>query len=348
MHRRTTGYWLLLLLGLFALSGAGCPNMLQSKYQLPRQLPPNPTIEQVIEVVNRNNGQIQSFWTDQASLSGPNIPSLRTTVAYQRPRYFRMTASTGLTGSELDIGSNDQLFWFWVRRNDPPALYYCRHDQYATSAAKNMIPIAPDMLINALGTAIFEPGAQYQGPFPKGGDRLEIHTVQNGPEGPTTKVTVIDAAQGWILEQNIYNSQGILLAGAIAKQHRQDPLTGLWMPKVVEINCPASQFSIRLDLGNVQINRTPINANQWTMPTYQGTQLVDLGNTGLLPTGMKPMPQLPTPQTNCPPAMTQPGFTQPGSIQPGMTSSGIPSQGAPGMAPIGMAPIGTAGTVPTM
>ena len=34
---------------------------------------------------------------------------------------------TALTGPEVDLGSNDELFWFWVRRNEPPAVYFARH-----------------------------------------------------------------------------------------------------------------------------------------------------------------------------------------------------------------------------
>ena len=101
-------------------------------------LPPSPTLEQVIEVVNRNNSQIRSFSTNRASISGSGFPSLRASVAFERPRRFRLRAETGLTGTEFDLGSNDELFWFWVRREQPPAMYYCRHDQFASSQARQV------------------------------------------------------------------------------------------------------------------------------------------------------------------------------------------------------------------
>ena len=68
--------WLLLIVtGLFALSGASCPQMLrQYTNPLPRVLPPSPTLEQVIEVVNRNSSQIHSFSTNHASISGTGFP----------------------------------------------------------------------------------------------------------------------------------------------------------------------------------------------------------------------------------------------------------------------------------
>ena len=158
--------WLLLIsTGLFAASGASCPQFLrQYTNPLPRVLPPSPSLEQVIEVVNRNNSQIQSFSTNRATLSGPGFPTLRASVAFQRPGRFRLRAETGLTGAELDLGSNDELFWFWMRRNQPPAVYYCRHDQFAVSQTRQMLPFEPAWLIEALGVAELDPGLPHQGP----------------------------------------------------------------------------------------------------------------------------------------------------------------------------------------
>lgn len=135
---------LLVFVGLLGLSGASCPQFLQQYvYQQPRLLPAPPampTLAQVIEVVDRNNAQIQSFVANNATVSGPGLPSLRATVAFQRPRRFGLRAEvSGFTGPELDLGSNDELFWFWVRREQPPALYFCRHDQFAMSPARQSL-----------------------------------------------------------------------------------------------------------------------------------------------------------------------------------------------------------------
>ena len=126
---------LVVAVGLFALSGANCPHFVQYTSPLPRVLPPSATVEQVIQAVNQNNGQIQSYSTTTATISGPGWPTLRASIAFQRPRLFRLRAETGLTGPEVDLGSNEQIFWFWVRRNQPPGVYFCRHEQFATSRA---------------------------------------------------------------------------------------------------------------------------------------------------------------------------------------------------------------------
>jgi hypothetical protein len=244
---------------------------------LPRALPPSPTLDQLIQVVNRNNSAIQSFYTDHATLSGPGFPALQASIACQRPRFFRLHAKSSLTGPEVDLGSNPDFFWFWVRRSQPPAIYYCRHDQFATSPARSSIPIQPDWLIEALGITEIDPALPHQGPFPLQGDRLEIRTIRETSDGPVTKVTIFNGAQGWVLEQNIYNAQGLLMASAVASQHRRDPLSGLVMPGIVLVNCPSAQFNIRIDLGPVEINRLSGNpAELWNIPAINGSPAVNL------------------------------------------------------------------------
>jgi len=278
--------WLLLLCtGLLALSGASCPQTLQRYINpLPRVLPPSATLEQVIDVVNRNSSQIHSFSTNRASLSGPGFPSLGASVAFERQRRFRLRAGTGLTGTEIDLGSNDELFWFWMRRNQPPAIYYCRHDQLAACQAREALPFEPGWLIEALGVMEFDPALPHQGPYPQPNDQLRIDTIRNTPQGPLTKVTIIDGSQGWVLEQHLFDARRQLLASSVASGHRRDPLSGLVMPTTVSINCPPSKLAMRIDLGNVEINRLVGDpATLWSVPSYPGAAMVNLADPNVPP-----------------------------------------------------------------
>lgn len=276
--------WLLLIsTGLLALSGASCPQMVQQYTNPPpRVLPPSPTLEQVLEVVNRNSRQIQSFSTNQASISGRGFPSLRASMAFQRPQRFRLRADS-IMGNELDLGSNDELFWFYVRRNQPPAMYFCRHEQFAASAARQMTPFEPAWLVEALGVAEFDPALPHQlSSLPN--DKLRIDTVRNTPEGPVTKITILDGSQGYILEQHFYDARRQRIASAVASRHRSDPATNLVMPMAVHINCPLAQLDMQIELGNVQINRLSAEATAlWTPPSYPEAPPVDMGNPNFQP-----------------------------------------------------------------
>jgi hypothetical protein len=261
--------------GLLGLCGSSCPQFVRQPE--PRVLPPSPTLAQVIQAVNQNNGRIYAYSTNQASLSGPGMPTLRASINYQRPLLFRLRADTALTGTELDLGSNSDAFWFWMRRNQPPAMYFARHDQFAVSRARQTLPLDPYWIIDALGTSQLDPALPHQGPLPLPGDRLEIRTITETPEGATTKVTVVDAARAVIVEQRYYDAQGRMRASSLAAGHRRDPLTGLYMPAKVTIMFPPAQLTMTIDLGPVLVNRTMGNpAELWAMPNYPGSPLVDL------------------------------------------------------------------------
>lgn len=269
---------------LLALAGtSGCRSMIpQRGDSLPRVFAASPTLEQVIQFVNTNSLGIRSLAAPRASLSGQGMPTLRAFVAFERPLRLRLRAETSLTGPELDLGSNDELFWFWVRRNVPPTLFYCRHQQFAGCASRMALPIEPQWLVEALGIAEFDSRLPHQGPFTLPGDRLEIRTLRETAQGTQVKSTVIDAIRGCVLAQQIRDPQGRLMASAQAWQHRRDPLTGLILPGVVDVQSPAAQLAVRLDLGTVEVNRPiPGGGNLWAMPQMEGSSVVDLCNPPL-------------------------------------------------------------------
>jgi hypothetical protein len=280
--RRKIAALLTLCAGCLAI-GSGC-NLLDRRPKappLPAVLPPGPSLSQVIDAVNNNSRQIQSFSTAEGELSGPGIPvTLRgTNIAFERPRRLRIRAGTGLTGSELDVGSNDELFWFWIRRNNPPAVFFCRHNQFASCAASRMIPMEPAWLIEAFGIVELATGERHEGPFERPDGQLEIVSIRQSPCGDVRKKTVIDRSTAVVLEQHLYDQHGRPVASAVAREHRRDPLSALIMPRVIDLQCPQAQFSMRVNLGNVAINQPFGNAETlWTMPTGGGWPLVDLAD----------------------------------------------------------------------
>ncbi len=289
--------WLASAVLLAAASGASCPQMLQQYTQpIPRALPGEATLTQVVDVVNNNSAQIQSLYTNHGSISVPGMPSLRALVAYQRQRNFRLRADTAFTGPEVDVGSNDPLFWFWIKRNQPPALYWCQHDQFAGSSARAMVPIEPDWLIRALGVVSFESGVVHQGPIPVSAGRLEVRTPPISPGG-NTRVTVIDATRGVVLEEHVYNPQGTRLASALLSRHRRDATTGVTLPRHVDLHLTAAKLEIGIDLNNLQINSlNPAQADLFAKPVYPGYTEVNLADPNLhliQPSVTSPLPQVP-------------------------------------------------------
>ena len=260
----------------------GCRNFPtpQESYVGP-QLPPNPTFEQIASFINTNSSQIRTVVADQASLSSPGFPTLRSQIVFERPWRLRIRGETSLSGLELDVGSNDELFWFWVKRNEPPAFYFCRYSDFDSpaSTARRIVPIDPRWLVEAVGITELNPNEPHEGPIPLAGGRLEVRTRRSTVEGTMTKVTVVDAQYGLILGQYLYDPQGRLAASALSYDHRREPVSGLVLPRSVEINVPQSGMVLRLNLGNARINEPITNPSlTWNMPVYPGYPMVNLAD----------------------------------------------------------------------
>ena len=277
---------LLLVLLLFVGSGATCSRSFRNPFATslgppaPEVLLPGSSLEQVMAAVNQNSSRIVSYQTNNASITVPGmpgIPLLRGNIAAQRPGRLRLQASTAITGPEVDLGSNDELFWFWVRRNDPPALYFSRHDQFVGSAAQQLMPVEPQWLLDALGMMQFSPTDRHEGPLPHSDGTIEIRSILQTRSGTMTKSTVIDARRAWVLKQHVYDTAGTLLASAIARSHRFYPAIGASLPQEVEIHMPVAQMSLSIDVGTVALNQVADNPALWSLPAMSGYQQIDLG-----------------------------------------------------------------------
>lgn len=279
---------MLMLAVLLAGGGAQC---LPTRWQgtpagpvAPRLLPDNPTLDQVIGVVNTNTQNVHTYWTNNARISVAGLPPLRADIALERPRRFRLRADTVLTGLEADLGSNDEQFWFWARRSQPPALYFCSHERFAVSPIRQILPVDPRWIVEALGLTTFDPSAQHAGPIRVHGDRLEVRSRLPSPAGELVKITVVDAARGWVIEQHLYTAQGERLASALGSGHRFNPVANVSLPAHIELQLPNAQLQLKIDTGDFQVNTLQGDPTQlWTRPVYPGNAEIDLGRPPAVP-----------------------------------------------------------------
>jgi hypothetical protein len=350
----------IVLAGLTVAWSGGCQKPFQLRPsdplgRLPPSLPPTPSLADITRVVNANASQIRSFSSNQASLSGTGFPALRANIAFERPQRLRLRGDLSLIGAMVDVGCNDDLFWFWAKPNQPSGVYYCRHDDYAGSPAKQNIPVDPYWLLDALGLAEFPANLQHVGPHPLSGNRWAVQTIRQTPDGPARRTTIVDGRLGLVLEQHIYDAKNQRIATALSGKFHQDPTTRLFMPRSVKIQCPprpgVQEFSLQLDMADLQINRElPSGAALWQMPAIDGSPPINLCRTGgapptapagTIPTGaVAPVQRglLPAGQSTFsqpgPPALMQPGqpsYQQPALMQPGQP--GQPSLVQPGPGP---------------
>jgi hypothetical protein len=321
--------WLIAAVALFAGSGASCQRPLtfspfaSAGPPAPQVLPEAATREQIIAAVNANSSRVRSITATNASITIPdtmNLPILTANIAAERPNRVRITAGTAITGQEMDLGSNDQMFWMWVRRNQPPAAYFCRHDQFANSAIRQMMPVEPKWLLSAIGMSDIDPATVVDGPLPRSDGTVEIRSVMPSVSGNLQRVTVIDARRAWVVEQHVYDPSGrTLLASAVAEAHQYYPAEQVSLPQRISLRLPTAGTALKIDMGTVQINQLSGDPAQlWAMPAFEGFQKYDLG-------GAVPNTQLPGRPTA---RYSTPGLVVPAAYQPA-TSSAYPSYTPP-------------------
>jgi hypothetical protein len=194
-----------------------------------------------------------------------------------------LTAGTGVSGQELDVGSNDELFWMWVKRNQSPGVYFCRHDQFASSSIRQVMPIEPVWLLAAIGMVDIEPASVFDGPLVRGDGRVELRTWLPSATGRLPRVIVIDARRALVTEQYVYDAAGTtLLASAVAESHHYDHMAQVAIPERVMVRLPTAGLAFKIDLGRaVTVNQLHADPRQlWSMPAFDGYPQYDLSGAG--------------------------------------------------------------------
>jgi hypothetical protein len=310
--------YLIALVAVVAGSGATCQRpLMMNPFAAPGPAAPQVLLDgasrdQLIAAVNQNSARIRSISATGAAVTIPDtlgLPILSGNIAAERPGRFRMTAGTALTSQEIDVGSNDELLWLWVRRNQPPAVYFCRHSQFANSNIRQVMPVEPAWLLAAMGIVDIDPASVYDGPMPRRDGKVELRSWMPSASGNLPRVMVIDSRRAWVTEQYIYDASGAtLLASAVAESHRYYPAEQVSLPERLSIRLPTAGLAFKIDLGAVAINQLPGEPQQlWSMPTMIGYPQYDLG-------GAVPGTPLPgrMPATQPPPLTGQP--TQSGNF----------------------------------
>ena len=122
------------------------------------QLPPekDKPLHPVIVEINQRNAELKSFACEDIDIkvwqAGHRF-RLNGRLHYQKPRNFHMEISS-ILGKEAKVGSNDNAFWYWSKRDRNPGLYWANHDDFQKTRLKT--PFNPMLLKSSLGQEILQ------------------------------------------------------------------------------------------------------------------------------------------------------------------------------------------------
>lgn len=184
-------------------------------------------------------------------------------MAFERDRNFKLVLS-GPVNDLADIGSNDREFWFWVKDNQEPGVYFCNYDANGSSPLASSMQ--PDWIIEALGLRVIpdEEAEQIQvnsGKEP--GTLVLTHKARTAQGQKFVKETVLSQATHLIREYRISSAdKKTLLARAIIYQHQPlnlpardgQPPDTVQVPKVMRLEWIQEKLVLDISLREVKVN----------------------------------------------------------------------------------------------
>jgi hypothetical protein len=278
--------WLYMIWVVFVSGGATC---MHREIATPYPSPPIvfqdvPSVSRLVEVVNRTDS-IRELASNSASvevLSMPSLPKLSATIALQRDRNFRLRANLPIVlGSGLDIGSNQDVFWFEVPEGMSKTLYYAQHERYRQQLNRAILPVDPTWLIDALGLVRLDASQIVAGPVKRDDGLLEVRSLIPMPDGAYQRVCFIEPTAGYVTHQFLYAPDGREIAKSVASNHRYYSEQSSALPHRVEFQLMPSggpPLAMRVDIGTLAINQLLSSDPQQFVIPQNASEAYDLTN----------------------------------------------------------------------
>jgi hypothetical protein len=154
------------------------------------------------------------------------------------------------------MGSNDQEFWYWIKRAQPAYVYHCSYDDYRRGV-RMPFPFQPEWIMEALGVATYDEAKQYEVRETPTAVQLIEQTVT--PQGQAArKVTLFDRRQlavgrfqvtGHVLQ----DANGKDIAYATVQDVQSDPVTRAVLPRNIRFVWPAEKVEMKMKLDGLRV-----------------------------------------------------------------------------------------------
>lgn len=198
-------------------------------------------------------------------------------LAYQKQRNFRMVARS-VAGTEADIGSNAQEFWFYMKRNNPPDLFFCSYEDLPRSQIK--LPVQPDWIAEALCVQELNANEYQMRPLRSGVELIKKVGGQNGEElYKGILVATSGPMAGRVIVHRLFAKSGKDIWRAdITEYHRPQEVGQFVVPRKVKIGCPEQNVTVEMVLDGIKVNQlAPNNVELFQRPGgYQAHDIARL------------------------------------------------------------------------
>jgi hypothetical protein len=201
-------------------------------------------IKQINISLNEKNKKINQIQADLCIEQ--DFIKLQGYILYEKPNNFKMIANS-IFGKEIEIGSNDNYFWFWARYLKPKALYYCDVDSVEKTRLRKIFH--PEILKSFLCVDQIE----YDEVRKEKEFLYFIKNIKTNNE-QIKKITVVKDNK--ICKIALYSKEVLLLNADITNADNKILISIYWAEEKI--------FQ-KWTLTNIKINK---KYNNWSMPNY--------------------------------------------------------------------------------
>jgi len=300
-----------------AVAPAGCEWMRNGRERDPNPKPAGLTAaemkkvqpQQLVAYLNQQANALRAVSYTEVKVSateaGRDYPTLRDcTLFAAQPRKFRLECGTMITSHELDLGSNEQEFWMYLKRLDGPNFFFCSHEDFDRRAVNFPVPFDPDWVMMALGMTHYDPADRYTMEYDEKNSRYWLRQQTTTRQKQSiTKTTVFNAdyergrfpvVRGHLIEDQ--NKNRVCWAEVEAVNNHplgKDPATGreafVQVPTRVTLEWPQQKFRMKLTLEGETVNDPDLTGNSqraavlFTRPDIRGSNPIDLARYQFTP-----------------------------------------------------------------
>jgi hypothetical protein len=219
-----------------------------------------PTCDQLVRYLNENAQRVQGLECrdlDIDAKQGGQMVGLSGTMVCEKPRNFRMQARL-LGQPAVDIGSNDQEFWYWISKVEPvPYVFHCSYQDLGRGNVRMPFPFQPDWVIAALGIATYDPNKKYE--VRETQTTVELIEQAVSPQGqPVRKVTVFSRGQATanrpqVTAHILQDASGKEIATAHISEVQRDPTSGAVLPRRLHLVWASEKIEMKMKLDGVRV-----------------------------------------------------------------------------------------------
>jgi len=248
-----------------------------------------PTPERLARYLNEQAALLQSIESRDLNIDirapGANVGLDGGSLLCQKPRYFRLIGKK-FGSQEVLVGSNQERFWFFIKRDPSDALFHCSYTDFEKGAIDLPFPFEPEWVLEALGMGTVDPNGAFRVEEDKNTFVLIEDTTLRGRKIRKETVFYKGTARGdqpQVKTRTMFDEKNRIICTATIKSVTRIPIdrgsnakaSVVTCPQSIKLEWPAQETELILELNNVKVNER-LSMDAFQMPRL-GSREVDLG-----------------------------------------------------------------------